>query len=141
TYFSVKFGMKSFAQNQLFYLLFISLLMMSSCVKEMDFDGAKDITLEPTMEIKLATAEITTQQVVSIIDEKVAELALPPELADDLYKAELPVPADTAPVDITSEERITKYLENATIKFEFLNTTPRDISVEVFLLKDNNILI
>src|SRR5690606_30499091 len=113
--------MKSFAQNHHFYILFISLLMMSSCVKEMDFDGAKDITLEPTMEIKLATAEITTQQVISIMDEEVAELALPPELADTLYKAELPVPADTASVDITSEERIVKYLEGAELNFNFIN--------------------
>jgi len=125
--------MKRFAQNRHFYILIILLgVVLTSCVKEMDFDGIKDIQLTPTMNIDLMEAEITTAEVVAELE----KIGLPPSVRDTIGFPYY----DTASVDIASEERITKYLESATLYFEFMNTTPRDISVDVRLKNGNNIL-
>lgn len=134
--------MKRFAQNRHFYILIILLgVVLTSCVKEMDFDGIKDVQLTPTMNIDLMEAEITTAEVVAMM-EKIAEDngAGPPPYPPQFYEGGLPSFTTSAPVDIASEERITKYLENATLYFEFKNTTPRDISIDVRLKDGNNIL-
>lgn len=123
--------MKRFAQNRHFYILITLLgVVLTSCVKEMDFDGIKDVQLTPKMNIDLMEAEITTAEVVAELE----KIGLPPSVRDTIGFPYY----DTASVDIASEERITKYLESATLYFEFKNTTPRDISIELILRNDNN---
>lgn len=130
--------MKRFAQNRHFYILIILLgVVLTSCVKEMDFDGIKDVQLTPKMNIDLMEAEITTAEVVAMIDAEAERNGVPgPPYPSIIYTSEFKEDSISAPVDITSEERITKYLDSTSIEFKFTNTTPRDIVVEVELLME-----
>src|SRR5690606_9203393 len=145
--------MKSFAQNHHFYILFISLLMMSSCVKEMDFDGAKDITLEPTMEIKLLEAKFTQDFMVTEFEDHIPSSL--PELDYIPGMLTFPIPDPISkPITLSSEERILKYLTEGTdtingdtvttpvLYFEFTNTIDREFEFEISLRdKDNKVLL
>lgn len=134
--------MKLFARNYHVYVFYAFLLVMSSCVKEMDFDGVKDITLEPEMEAKLAHAEITTEQIIIKLEQEAENAGLSKPYPSQIYTAGLPsIYSDDAPVEITSEERVIKYLDSAWLNFNIVNTTPRAMEIRVELLRDDNSVI
>src|SRR5690606_28116620 len=130
--------MKLCARNYHVYVFYAFLLVMSSCVKEMDFDGVKDITLEPEMEAKLAHAEITTEQIIVKLEQEADDAGLSQPYPSQIYTAGLPPISSDAPVEITSEERVIKYLERALLNFNIVNTTPRAMDIRVELLSDND---
>lgn len=132
--------MKIFARNHYFFILLTTLLVTGSCVKEMDFEGAKDITFEPEMELQVAKAEISTQEIVTIIDEGIPD-DTPDPVVDQIYKGSYPVPSQSADVDISSLDTAMEYLESATLNFNFINSTPRDITITVSMYKKDNTLI
>src|SRR5690606_19507830 len=133
--------MKLCARNYHVYVFYAFLLVMSSCVKEMDFDGVKDITLEPEMEAKLAHAEITTEQIIVKLEQGAEDAGLSQPYPSQIYTAGLPPISSDAPVEITSEERVIKYLERALLNFNIGNTTPRAMEIRVELLRDDNSVI
>src|SRR5690606_33238058 len=98
--------MRKFAQNHHFYIFLTVLLVLTSCVKEMDFDGVKDITLQPEIEAKLAHAEITTEEIITQLEEVAEEQGVPKPYPKIIYQAGLPTIPSDAEVDITSEERV-----------------------------------
>src|SRR5690606_10995013 len=98
---------------------------------EMDFDGIKNVQLSPTMDIDLMEAEIATAEVVAVLED--AAPGSPP-YPPSFYEAAIPPFTTSSPVDIASEERITKYLDSTSIEFKYTNTTPRSIAVNVKLL-------
>lgn len=118
----------------------------------MDFDGAKDITLEPTMEIKLLEAKFTQDFMVTEFEDHIPS-SLP---ALDYIPGSLTFPMPdpiSKPITLSSEERILKYLAKGTetingnqvvtpvLSFEFTNTIDREFEFEISLLdKDNNVL-
>src|SRR5699024_955612 len=101
--------MKRFAQNHQFYILVAFLLVMSSCVKEMDFDGVKDITLTPEMEIQLLKAEITQEDMVAIFEDHLLGSSPKPGYIPFTGMSS-PIDPIKKPISLTSEERILKYL-------------------------------
>lgn len=133
--------MKLFARNYHVYVFYAFLLVMSSCVKEMDFDGVKDITLEPEMEAKLAHAEITTEQIIIKLEQEAENAGLSKPYPSQIFTAGLPPISSDAPVEITSEERVIKYLDSAWLNFNIVNTTPRAMEIRVELRRDDNSVI
>lgn len=144
--------MKIRAQNRHFYILFAVLLVMSSCVKEMDFDGAKDITLEPTMEIKLLEAKMTQEVIVELFEDNLPSSVPAVGYIPGVASFSLPEPIKK-PISLTSEERILKYLKDSTVtinnqqlktpllSFNFTNTIEREFEFNISLLdKDGNVL-
>lgn len=141
--------MKIRAQNCHFYILFAILLVMSSCVKEMDFDGAKDITLEPAMEIRLLEAKMTPEDMINQVEKRTgSSIQFIPGNVSPIPP--LPIHIEK-PISLTSEERILKYLvegkdtidnvprETPRVEFEFVNTINRGFEFEISLLdKDGN---
>jgi hypothetical protein len=137
--------MKRFAQNHQFYILVTFLMVMSSCVKEMDFNGVKDITLEPQMKIELLKAEITQEDMVAIFEDNLPPpIGYIPEAAPPgFYPFQLPNPI-VKPISLTSEERILKYLVDGVDKesgaatpvltFTFTNTINSEFGIEIYLL-------
>src|SRR5690606_19578150 len=131
--------MKLFARNYHDYVFYAFLLVMSSCVKEIDFDGVKDITLEPEMEAKLAHAEITTEQIIIKLEQEAENAGLSKPYPSQIFTAGLPsIYSDDAPVEITSEERVIKYLDSAWLNFNIVNTTPRAMEIRVELRRDDS---
>src|SRR5690606_23787444 len=134
--------MKLFARNYHVYVFYAFLLVMSSCVKEMAFDGVQDITLEPEMEAKLAHAEITTEQIIIKLKQEAENAGLSKPYPSQIFTAGLPsIYSDDAPVEITSEERVIKYLDSAWLNFNIVNTTPRAMEIRVELRRDDNSVI
>lgn len=129
--------MKIFARNHYFFILLTTLLVMSSCVKEMDFEGAKDITFEPQMKIEVAKAEISTQEIIDKIDERIPD-GTPDPVVDQIYKEKFGPLEQSADVDISSLDTAMEYLESATLNFNFINSTPRDITITVRMYKKGN---
>src|SRR5690606_5894489 len=130
--------MRKLAQNPHSYFFLAVLLVLTSCVKEMDFDGVKDITLEPEMEAKLAHAEITTEEIITRLEEVAENNNVPKPYPSIIYEAELPTISSDADVDITSEERVIKYLDSASLNFKIVNTTPRTMDIRVELLRSDD---
>ena len=135
--------MRKFAQNHHFYIFLAVLLVLTSCVKEMDFDGVKDITLEPQMEIKLLKGEFTQDFMVQEF-EKYLPSGVPLQgYIPGSIDFSLPVPYKR-PISLTSEERILEYLVDGTndesgeptpvLKFEFTNTIDSSFDFDITLL-------
>lgn len=135
--------MKLFARNYHVYVFYAFLLVMSSCVKEMDFDGVKDITLEPQIEIKLLKGEFTQDFMVQEF-EKYLPSGVPLQgYIPASINFSLPEPHER-PISLTSEERILEYLVDGTngesgeptpvLKFEFTNTIDSSFEFNITLL-------
>lgn len=135
--------MRKLAQNPHLYFILTALLLLTSCVKEMDFDGVKDITLEPQMEIKLLKGEFTQDFMVQEF-EKYLPSGVPLQgYIPGSIDFSLPVPYER-PISLTSEERILEYLVDGTddesgeptpvLKFEFTNTIDSSFDFDIKLL-------
>src|SRR5690606_40063008 len=133
--------MRRFAQNHQYYILVAFLLVMSSCVKEMDFGGVKDITLTPQMQIELLKAEITQDKMVEIFENETGSTH--GYIPGNGVSVSLPNPI-VKPISLTSEERILKYLVDGVdeesgvvtpvLNFEFTNTINCKFDFEISLL-------
>ncbi|EKF54515.1 hypothetical protein I215_12293 [Galbibacter marinus] len=135
--------MRKLAQNHHFYIFLAVLLVLTSCVKEMDFDGVKDITLEPQIEIKLLKGEFTQDFMVQEF-EKYLPSGVPLQgYIPASINFSLPEPHER-PISLTSEERILEYLVDGTndesgeptpvLKFEFTNTIDSSFDFDIKLL-------
>jgi len=139
--------MKRFAQNHQFYILVAFLLVMSSCVKEMDFDGVKDITLTPEMEIQLLKAEITQEEMVAIFEDRLSVSTPKPGYIPPIGAPPPSLGPIKKPISLTSEERILKYLVEGedsksgvptpVLTFTFTNTINSEFDIEIYL-RDKN---
>lgn len=135
--------MRKLAQNPHLYFILTALLLLTSCVKEMDFDGVKDITLEPQIEIKLLKGEFTQDFMVQEF-EKYLPSGVPLQgYIPASINFSLPEPHER-PISLTSEERILEYLVDGTngesgeptpvLKFEFTNTIDSSFEFNITLL-------
>lgn len=135
--------MRKLAQNPHLYFILTALLLLTSCVKEMDFDGVKDITLEPQMEIKLLKGEFTQDFMVQKFEEYLPSGVPLQGYIPGSINFSLPVPYKRS-ISLTSEERILEYLVDGTddesgeptpvLKFEFTNTIDSSFDFDIKLL-------
>jgi|SRR5690606_3341765 len=142
--------MRRFAQNHQFYILVAFLLVMSSCVKEMDFGGVKDIKLEPEMELKLLEFRMTPEEAINVIENETGVVIPMIPMSSTPYPT-TPIRIEE-PIVLNSKERILEHLVNGVTKdsgedtplitFTFTNTINADFKIEIALLdKDGHELI
>lgn len=102
----------------LFFLLAIGI---SSCVKDVDFDQAGDITLQPEIQADLLIFEI---------DQK--------DFIDPETNRQRLTIRDTVRLEFLDDDYVQKDLEKAEFSFKYRNTFPQSFSNRILFLSENN---
>ena len=113
-------------RNPIVYLLSLTLcfVFFTSCSEEVDFEQAKNLTLEPVYEIDFVFASIS-----------------PPNLTDPISQQIEPVLRDTLNYDLFGENTGEKYIQRVELLFEFENSIGSETEVNLdFLDPDDQVL-
>lgn len=103
-------------------MMILTALLLLGCVKDIDFDQAGDIVLKPVYETDLLLFDLEADQFV--------------------YNGiEVGTVTDTTGVDALSGEFSNKYLDQASLYFEFTNTISRSFRIEASFLNENGRLL
>ncbi|WP_417443652.1 hypothetical protein [Joostella sp.] len=94
--------------------------MLFSCVKDVDFNQAEELEIEPSVAVSLL-----------YFDLQASTIGLIPNNDVDGDSVE-----DITELDIFSEPFLEENLEGATFNFEFLNSTPRVFNAKISLYDD-----
>lgn len=101
-------------------LLILSSFLLFSCVKDVDFNQAEELEIEPSVAVSLL-----------YFDLQASTIGLIPDNDVDGDSVE-----DITELDIFSEPFLEENLEEATLTFEFTNSIPRDFKAEIVLYDD-----
>lgn len=102
-------------------LVFLLVIGLSSCVKDIDFDQAGDITMQP---------EINASILIFEIDQR--------DFVDPETKIERLIIRDTVRLDFLDDDYIQKDLEKVEFSFKYKNTFPQAFSNRILFLSENN---
>ncbi len=94
---------------------------LSSCVKDIDFDQAGDISLQP---------EIQASMLIFEVDER--------DFVDPDTKLERLTIRDTVRLEFLDDDYIQKDLEKVEFSFKYTNTFPQSFSNRILFLSENN---
>ncbi|MCF8714032.1 hypothetical protein JM658_04255 [Joostella atrarenae] len=101
-------------------LLILSSFLLFSCVKDVDFNQAEELEIEPSVAVSLLYFDLQASRIGLIPNNDVNRRTV----------------QDTTKLDIFSEPFLEENLEEATLTFEFTNSIPRDFEAEIVLYDD-----
>ena len=123
-------------------IICIVFLLGISCVKEMDFDQAKDFEATPALEASLIYFDFpaveTGRRIMNVIDlptDTPLDVLDDPQYADELETVEF---TDTTYVGVFSESFFSDHLIEANVFYYFTNTTILDYRAEVYFLTEDD---
>ena len=94
---------------------------LSSCVKDVDFEQAEDITLQPEIQVDLLIFEIDQKDFID------------PE--NSLQRLTI---RDTVRLEFLDDDYVQNDLEKVEFSFKYRNTFPQPFSNRIFFLSENN---
>ena len=102
-------------------LIFFLVMGFTSCVKDVDFDQAGDISLQPDIQASLLIFEVDQRDFIDP-DTNLQRLII----------------RDTVRLEFLDDDYIQKDLEQVEFKFKFRNTFPQTFSNRIQFLSENN---
>ena len=108
---------RSFSKAIVFFVAF----GMFSCVKDVDFDQAEDIALQPRLQVDLLIFDIDESD---FVDPKTQELKT--------------VVRDTVRLEFLDDDYIQKNLQEVEFSFRYINSFPQAFSNKISFLSENN---
>ena len=100
-----------------YFLFILSSFFMLSCVKDVDFDQAETLKIEPVVDVSLLYFDLQASQVGFIPNNDVNPYSV----------------QDTTKLEIFSKPFLEENLKEATFDFEFLNSIPRIFNAKIVL--------
>ena len=100
---------------------FLMAVGLSSCVKDVDFDQAGDISLQPEIQADLLIFEIDQT-----------------DFIDPANNRQRLTIRDTVRLEFLDDDYVQKDLQKAEFSFKYRNTFPQSFSNRIFFLSENN---
>lgn len=123
-------------------IICIVFLLGIGCVKEMDFDQAKDFEATPALNASLIYFDFPAVEtgsrimnVLNLPNDTPLEVLGDPQYADELESVEF---TDTTKVGVFTESFFSDHLVEANVFYYFTNTTTLDYTAEVYFLTEDD---
>lgn len=103
------------------FLIFLCVMLLTSCVKDVDFDQAENILPTPTFESNLIFSSLEATNFI-----------------DDTTQQEVVVLTDTTRLEFINSDFFVDQLTKTNFTFQFTNSLDRSFNIDFVFVNDNN---